>query len=117
MMFGRPIVSIQTRNFENEDNVMQLVRRQFLSLAGAAVAATIIPLVAPAQTYPARPVRMIVPYAPAGPTDVAARLIASKLSERLGKQFSVENIPGASGNIAMGRAAKAAPDGYTVIFV
>src|SRR6266852_9225608 len=96
---------------------MQLIRRQFLSAAGAAVATTIVPLIASAQTYPVRPVRVIVPYAPAGPTDVAARLIASKLSEHLGKQFYVENIPGASGNIAMGRAAKAAPDGYTVVFV
>lgn len=96
---------------------MQLVRRQFLSAAGAAIATTIVPLIAAAQTYPVRPVRMIVPTAPAGPTDVAARLIASKLSEHFGKQFYVENIPGASANIGMGRAAKAAPDGYTVIFV
>jgi tripartite-type tricarboxylate transporter receptor subunit TctC len=96
---------------------MQLIRRQFLSAAGAAIATTIVPLIAAAQTYPARPVRLIVPYAPAGPLDVAARLIASRLSERLGKQFYVENIPGASANIGMGRAAKAAPDGYTVIFV
>jgi tripartite-type tricarboxylate transporter receptor subunit TctC len=96
---------------------MQLVRRQFLSAAGAAVAATIVPRIGVAQTYPVRPVRVIVPCAPAGPLDVAARLIASRLSERLGKQFYVENIPGASANIGMGRAAKAAPDGYTVIFV
>ncbi len=96
---------------------MQLVRRQFLSAAGATIAVTVVALTAAAQTYPVRPVRMIVPYAPAGPTDVATRLIASKLAERLGKQFYVENIPGASGNIAMGRAAKAAPDGYTVIVV
>jgi tripartite-type tricarboxylate transporter receptor subunit TctC len=60
---------------------------------------------------------VIVPYAPGGPTDVAARLIAAKLSEHLGRQFYIENIPGASGNIGMSRAAKAAPDGYTVIFV
>ncbi len=96
---------------------MQLIRRQFLSAAGAAVVATIVPLTAAAQTYPLRRVRMIVPYAPAGPTDVAARLIASKLSERLGKQFYVENIPGASGNIGTGRGVKSAPDGYTVIVV
>ena len=83
---------------------MGLIRRQFLSAAGAAVATAIAPLIAAAQTYPVRPVRMIVPYAPAGATDVAARLIASKLSEHFGKQFYVENIPGAGGNIAMGRA-------------
>src|SRR5215467_7081466 len=94
---------------------MGLIRRQFLSAAGAAVATAIAPLIAAAQTYPVRPVRMIVPYAPAGATDVAARLIASKLSEHFGKQFYVENIPGAGGNIAMGRAAQAQPDGYTLL--
>jgi tripartite-type tricarboxylate transporter receptor subunit TctC len=96
---------------------MQIVRRQFLSIAGATVAATIVPQIAAAQSYPTRPVRVIVPYAPAGPTDVTARLIAAKLSEHLGKQFFVENMPGASGNIGMSRAAKAAPDGYTVLVV
>jgi tripartite-type tricarboxylate transporter receptor subunit TctC len=96
---------------------MRIVRRQFLSIAGATVAATIVPQIAAAQSYPTRPVRVIVPYAPAGPADVTARLIAAKLSERLGKQFYVENIPGASGNIGTSRAAKAAPDGYTVLVV
>ena len=94
---------------------MNLVRRQFLSLAGAAVATTAIPQIAAAQSYPSRPVRVIVPAAPGGPTDVASRLIAQKLSERLGKQFYVENIGGAGGNIGMGRAAQAQPDGYTLL--
>jgi tripartite-type tricarboxylate transporter receptor subunit TctC len=94
---------------------MQLIRRQFLSAAGAAVATAIVPLIAAAQTYPVRPVRVIVPYAPAGAADVAARLIASKLSEHFGKQFYVENIAGANGNIAMGRAAQAQPDGHTLL--
>src|SRR5215470_9979555 len=102
-------------DFENEDTVMQIVRRQFLSLASAAVATTAIPRIAAAQNYPARPVRMIVPYAPGSATDVHARLIAQKLSEHLGKQFYVENIAGAGGNIGMGRAAQAAPDGYTAL--
>src|SRR5215468_2711294 len=112
-------MSLQTahRDVRIEEDAMQLVRRQFLSVAGAVVAAAIVPPVAVAQSYPVRPVRVIVPYAPAGPADVAARLIAAKLSEHLGKQFYIENIPGASGNIGMSRAAKAAPDGYTVIFV
>jgi tripartite-type tricarboxylate transporter receptor subunit TctC len=70
-----------------------------------------------AGTYPDKPVRIIVPFAPAGPTDVVARLIAAKLSERLGKQFYVENVAGAGGNMGMGQAARAAPDGYTVLFV
>jgi len=71
-----------------------------------------------AQTpaYPDRPVKIIVPFAPAGPTDVVARLIAQKLSERLGKQFYIENVTGAGGNTGMGQAARAAPDGHTILF-
>jgi tripartite-type tricarboxylate transporter receptor subunit TctC len=72
---------------------------------------------ASAQSYPSRPVRIVVPLAPGGPTDVFARLIAGKLSENLGKQFFVENMPGAGGNIGLGSAAKAAPDGYTILVV
>ena len=96
---------------------MQLIRRQFLSAAGAAVATTIVPLIAVAHDYPTHPVRVIVPYAPAGAADVTTRLIMQKVSERLGKQFYVENIAGANGNVAMGRAAQAAPDGYTMLSV
>jgi tripartite-type tricarboxylate transporter receptor subunit TctC len=70
-----------------------------------------------AQGYPSRPVKMIVPFAPAGPTDVIARLIALKLSERLGQQFYVENHAGAGGNTGTGMAAGAAPDGYTILVV
>ena len=82
-----------------------------LCLAGAAHAQTT------AGGYPDRPVRIIVPFAPAGPTDVTARLIAQKLTESLGKQFIIENQPSAGGNLGMGNAAKAAPDGYTILFV
>ena len=59
--------------------------------------------------------RVIVPFAPAGPTDVFARLMAQKLSEQLGVQFYVENIAGAGGNIGAGRAAQSPPDGYTIL--
>src|SRR5215470_17397998 len=107
----------ENEDFENEENVMLIVRRQFLSLAGAAIATAAIPRTAAAQAYPARPVRMIVPYAPGSAIDVFARLIAQRLSEHLGKQFYVENIAGAGGNIGMGRAAQAAPDGYALLFV
>src|SRR5260370_40152619 len=70
-----------------------------------------------ASGYPDHPVKVIVPFAAAGPTDVVARLIAQKLSDHLGKQFYVENQPGAGGNIGMANAAKAAPDGYTIAVV
>jgi tripartite-type tricarboxylate transporter receptor subunit TctC len=62
-------------------------------------------------------VKIIVPFAPAGPTDIVARLIATKLSERLGRQFYIENVTGAGGNTGMGQAARAAADGYTILFV
>ncbi|HEY2186447.1 MAG TPA: tripartite tricarboxylate transporter substrate binding protein [Xanthobacteraceae bacterium] len=90
-------------------------RRRFLQYASAA-AIPALPRIARAQAYPSRPVRVIVGFAPGGPTDVFARLIAQKLSEKLGGQFYIDNIPGGSGNIATGQAAKAAPDGYTVYF-
>src|SRR5262249_43796284 len=67
--------------------------------------------------YPDRPVKIIVPFAAAGPTDVVARLIAQKLSEKFGQQFYIENIAGAGGNLAMGAAAKAPADGCTILFV
>src|SRR5215468_4003819 len=98
-----------------EETAMDIRRRQFLQLAAGATAFSTIPRLGLTQEYPARPVRMIVPFAPGGPTDVCARLIAQKLSDQFGKQFYVENIPGAGGNIGTGQAAKAKPDGYTIL--
>ena len=92
-------------------------RRDVLQFAGAAVAGLAAPRLAFAQSYPARPVRLIVPFGAGGPTDVFARLVAQKLSDSLGKQFFVENISGASGNIGIGRGAKSAADGYTMLLV
>src|SRR6185312_7275362 len=96
---------------------MKTSRRRFLHLAAGAVALPAVSRMAYAQTYPTRPVRVIVPFAPGGQTDVVARLIALKLSERMGQQFYVENAAGAGGNIGAGRAAQAAPDGYTIMFI
>src|SRR5687767_6502890 len=70
---------------------------------------------APAQPYPAKPIRIIVPWAPGGSTDVLARLIGIKLSESWGQPAVVENKPGASGNIGSELVAKAPPDGYTLL--
>jgi tripartite-type tricarboxylate transporter receptor subunit TctC len=96
---------------------MKLPRRRFLKLAAGAAALPVLPRIARAQAYPSRPVRVIVPFAPGGQTDVVARLISQKLSERLGQQFYVENAAGAGGNIGAGRAVQAAPDGYTILFI
>jgi tripartite-type tricarboxylate transporter receptor subunit TctC len=67
--------------------------------------------------WPNKPVKIIVPFAPAGPTDIAARLVAQKMSDNLKQQFYIENQAGAGGNLGMGNAAKSAPDGYTILFV
>ena len=67
------------------------------------------------QTWPARPVKLIVGFAPGGPTDLVARLVAQKLAEETGKNFFVENVPGAGGNVGAVRAAKSSPDGYTFL--
>jgi tripartite-type tricarboxylate transporter receptor subunit TctC len=90
-------------------------RRQFLRYGAAAAAAPLLARPARALDYPTRPVRVIVTYAPGGQTDVAARLICGKVGEQLGRQFYVENITGGSGNAGMGQAARAAPDGYTML--
>src|SRR5262245_33691958 len=95
---------------------MKLRRRNFLHLAAGAAALPAVSRMAWAQAYPERAVRVIVPFPPGGATDVFTRLAAQKLSERLGKQFYVDNIGGASGNIGVGQAAKARPDGYTMLF-
>jgi tripartite-type tricarboxylate transporter receptor subunit TctC len=91
--------------------------RGVLAAVTVLVSAAVSQAQSPPGSYPDRPVKIIVPFAPAGPTDVVARLIAQKLSERLGKQFYIENVTGAGGNTGMGQAARAAPDGYTILFV
>ena len=95
---------------------MRLVRRRFLQLAASAVALPAVSRIAWAQAYPSRPVRAVVAFAPGGVTDTFGRLMAQKLTEQLGKQVYVENLAGASGNIGTGQVAKAAPDGYTILF-
>jgi tripartite-type tricarboxylate transporter receptor subunit TctC len=85
-----------------------------IGLAALLIAATSL---AQPSTYPNRPVKMVAPFAPGGPVDVVARVLAPKLSEGLGQQFYVENHPGGSGNIGTALVAKAPPDGYTVLVI
>ena len=94
---------------------MKLLRRQFLHLAAGAAALPAVSRIAKAQTYPARPVRIVVGYAAGGGTDITARLIGQWLSERFGQQFVIENRPGAATNIATDAVVRAAPDGYTLL--
>ena len=96
---------------------MRLARRRFLQLAGAAVAAPAVSRVAWAQSYPARPVRLIIGYTPGGSADLTARLLAQWLSERLGQSFLVESRPGGGTNIATEAVVRAPADGYTLLLV
>ena len=94
---------------------MKLPRRKFLQLAAGAAAVPALSRIAGAQTYPARPVRIIVGLAAGGAPDIVARLMGQWLSERLGQQFIVENRPGAASNIATEVVVRAAADGYTLL--
>jgi tripartite-type tricarboxylate transporter receptor subunit TctC len=96
---------------------MKLSRRNFLHLAAGAVALPAVSRIASAQAYPSRPVRMIVPFGPAGTTDIVARLIGQWLSEHLGQQFVVENRPGGAGNIGTEAVVRAPADGYTLLMI
>jgi tripartite-type tricarboxylate transporter receptor subunit TctC len=96
---------------------MKLPRRNFLYLAAGAAALSAVSRFAWAQVYPSRPVRIIVGFAPAGSTDIMARLIGQWLSERLGQSFVVENRPGAGTNIATEAVVRAPADGYTLLMV
>ena len=94
---------------------MKFPRRQFLHLAAGAAVLSVVPRIARAQTYPSRPVRIIVRFAPGGGVDITARLIGQSLSEQLGQQFVVENRTGAGSNIGTEAVVNAAPDGYTLL--
>jgi tripartite-type tricarboxylate transporter receptor subunit TctC len=96
---------------------MKLPRRKFLHLAAGATALPTVARIAWAQAYPTRPVRLIVPIAPAGAADITARLIGQWLSERLGQPFIIESRPGAATNFATEAVVRAAADGYTLLLV
>jgi len=94
---------------------MKLPRRRFLQLAAGAAALLAVSGIARAQAYPSRPVRLVVGYAPGGPTDTTARVIGQWLSDRLGQPFVAENRPGAGGNIGTEAVLRAPADGYTLL--
>jgi tripartite-type tricarboxylate transporter receptor subunit TctC len=96
---------------------VKLPRRTFLHLAAGTAALPVVSRIARAQTYPARPVRVIIGFTPGGPTDIAARLISQWLSERLGQPFVIENRPGAGSTIAIEAVVNSQPDGYTLLVV
>lgn len=93
---------------------MKLPRRKFLHLAATAAALPAVSRIARAQTYPTRPITMIVPFPPGGSTDVIGRVLAERIKWSLGQPIIIENVSGANGSIGTGRAARARPDGYTI---
>ena len=94
---------------------MKLPRRRFLQLAASVPALPALRRLASAQTYPSRPVRLLVGYAAGGVNDIVARLTGQMLAERLGQQFIIENRPGAGSNLATEAVVRASPDGYTLL--
>ena len=97
--------------------MLKFPRRNLLQLMAGAASLPAVARFARAETYPSRPVRIVVGFAPGGPNDIAARIIGQWLSDRLGQPFIIDNRPGASGNIATETVVKAAPDGYTLLII
>ena len=93
---------------------MKFSRRRFLQVAASSAALPVVSQIARAQTYPSRPITMIVPYPAGGPTDTIARLLGERMRASLGQPVIIENVAGAGGNIGVGRVARAAGDGYTL---
>jgi tripartite tricarboxylate transporter family receptor len=96
---------------------MKLPRRQFLHLAAGTAALLAVARIARAQTYPSRPVRIVVGFPAGGKSDIVARVLGQWLAERVGQQFVIENRPGAGSNLATEAVVRATPDGYTLLLI
>jgi tripartite-type tricarboxylate transporter receptor subunit TctC len=94
---------------------MRIPRRQFLHLAAGAAALPAVSRFAWAQTYPTRPITIVVPFPAGGALDVLGRILAQRMRASLGQTIIVENVAGANGSLGVGRVARAAPDGYTLV--
>jgi tripartite-type tricarboxylate transporter receptor subunit TctC len=94
---------------------MKLPRRRFLHLAVGAAALPAVSRIASAQAYPSRPITLVVPFPPGGPTDLLGRMVGERLRLSFGQSVVIENVVGANGSIGVGRVARAAPDGYTLV--
>jgi tripartite-type tricarboxylate transporter receptor subunit TctC len=94
---------------------MMLPRRKFLHLVAGAAALPAVSRIASAQAYPSRPITLVVPFPPGGPTDLLGRMVGEGLRSSFGQPVVVENVVGANGSIGVGRVARAAPDGYTLV--
>ena len=94
---------------------MAVPRRHFLHLAAGAAALPVMPRFAWAQTYPTRPITMIMPFTPGGGSDAIGRIVGERMRASLGQPIVIENVAGANGSIGVGRATRAAPDGYTLV--
>src|SRR5215813_3343062 len=101
----------------SRSNAVKLPRRKFLHLTACAAALPAVSRVAWSQAYPTRPVRIIVPFAAGGGTDITARVMGQWLSERLGQQFVIDNRPGDGTNIGTEAVVRASPDGHTLLMV
>jgi tripartite-type tricarboxylate transporter receptor subunit TctC len=97
-----------------QESTVNLPRRKFLHLAAGAAALPAVSRIARAQTYPSRPITIVVPYAAGGPTDVIARVLGDRMRQALGQPVLIENVVGAGGSIGLRRVVRALPDGYTV---
>src|SRR6516165_11784177 len=95
--------------------MMKLRRRKFLHLAAGTVALPAISRIASAQAYPSRPITIVVPFVAGGALDVFGRIIAERMRASFGQTIIIENVAGANGSLGVGRVARAAPDGHTIV--